>query len=582
MYYSLCMYTGVGMVYEPTAQLQYAFNCIVHVFGIFVMGYVIGEGSTLCIYLIQNEVDFKINQMHVMEYLGRKHLTRQLHVRIHNYLSYWWSFQQGVNYQAVLEQLPPRIRGHAVYAVSMKKWVADARVGYPAGETVLIQGNIGHTMFFVSSGTVMTVSTAPNFKPSRFEEGQFFGDEGLMASAVRQYSAVTLRACDLLALTAEDFLAAMNESPRTAECCRVAQSVAKSQKSLKHRLAQQKGSFGRMICDSMTQMAPPLRSLKPMTPEVAEIVLGQFVKLFLPSPPPNDDLGGCVADATTICHHCESIASAVYCRLCQQALCDKCSSLMHDASHLSFHLPSIARLRGAVEKSPPATLLAPRLRRFVSSMVFRRRTKTRFHDRSTTGLDNSSSVLSVTRLSMSTPMPSQPENDTLNDKLSRRGKFGIHVKRLGALFGTIHSQSTRGGRGQVDRMQFRDASVETAENAPHTTLEPSHRRTHSNGLKVSHSSPKIQFRTTDNRRNASGGNDDIPNDSTEPFPPGDVDLSMDTSTRRDFNGVSTKLSKLEEAIDATMSVAAADSRNSFTSTRGGIRTKVSTLDHDGN
>ncbi|ETW09621.1 hypothetical protein H310_00153 [Aphanomyces invadans] len=631
MYYSLCMYTGVGMVYEPTAQLQYAFNCIVHVFGIFVMGYVIGEGSTLCIYLIQNEVDFKINQMHVMEYLGRKHLTRQLHVRIHNYLSYWWSFQQGVNYQAVLEQLPPRIRGHAVFEISRRslsrfsvRYIRPAvqqcgidliihklvrRLvfqGYPAGETVLIQGNIGHTMFFVSSGTVMTVSTAPNFKPSRFEEGQFFGDEGLMASAVRQYSAVTLRACDLLALTAEDFLAAMNESPRTAECCRVAQSVAKSQKSLKHRLAQQKGSFGRMICDSMTHMAPTLRSLKPMTPEVAEIVLGQFVKLFLPSPPPNDDLGTCVADATTICHHCESIASAVYCRLCQQALCDKCSSLMHDASHLSFHLPSIARLRGAVEKSPPATLLAPRLRRFVSSMVFRRRTKTRFHDRSTTGLDNSSSVLSVTRLSMSTPMPSQPENDTLNDKLSRRGKFGIHVKRLGAstsfhdgssgppvsklthtnseasLFGTIHSQSTRGGRGQVDRMQFRDASVETAENAPHTTLEPSHRRTHSNGLKVSHSSPKIQFRTTDNRRNASGGNDDIPNDSTEPFPPGDVDLSMDTSTRRDFNGVSTKLSKLEEAIDATMSVAAADSRNSFTSTRGGKPTKVSTLDHDGN
>ncbi|KAH9158220.1 hypothetical protein AeRB84_000053 [Aphanomyces euteiches] len=92
LYYSGTMYTGIGLVYEPEDMLEFAFTFIISIFGVFVMGYVIGEGSTLCIYLIQNEVEFKINQMNIMEFLARKRMDRSLHSRVWRINQYWSNY----------------------------------------------------------------------------------------------------------------------------------------------------------------------------------------------------------------------------------------------------------------------------------------------------------------------------------------------------------------------------------------------------------------------------------------------------------------------------------------------------------
>jgi hypothetical protein len=195
LYYSMTVYTGQWIVNEPRTLIEFAFCFLVMVFGLFLLGYVVGEASTLCIYLIQNEVEFQINQMNIMEFLVRKRIAdRDMEHRVHSFLSYWWSSHSGVTYHTILEQLPKHIRAQAVLEIarasiasfvmrymhplsqdvaSMEKLMfalAHRLVfeGYPAGETVIVQGNIGQTMYFVSSGSLISASTALNFVPTRY------------------------------------------------------------------------------------------------------------------------------------------------------------------------------------------------------------------------------------------------------------------------------------------------------------------------------------------------------------------------------------------------------------------------------
>ncbi|RHY32207.1 hypothetical protein DYB32_002756 [Aphanomyces invadans] len=368
-YYGVNFFTGSGRVYEPTVSLHFVFHCIVAVFGVFVMGYIIGEGSTLCIYLIQNEVDYKINQMNVMDFLTRKRVDVHLHSRIQKFMTFWWAFQNGVPYQMILEQLPSRIRAQANIDVARRSLsrfavryirplvhhtpmgidpvihsIAHRLVyeGYPTGESVIVQGNIGHTMYFVSTGALVSVSTSHNFVSVRYDENQFFGDDGLFDHAARHYSVVTLRACDLLALTASALMAALHEHPRLSECCKVATDIAaRLSKDLNGR---QVGAMniGRMVCDELVRNICQLKYLNLMDFEPANVMFGNFIHLFVLSRP----VGVVDADNTTIdvCQHCEDRSADQYCKLCHQVLCPQCACDIHDNSYFAFHTKTMTKL----------------------------------------------------------------------------------------------------------------------------------------------------------------------------------------------------------------------------------------------
>ncbi|KAF0695147.1 Aste57867_14044 [Aphanomyces stellatus] len=376
LYFALSVYTGSGIVYEPTTTLQFAFIALTAVFGVFVMAYVIGEGSTFSIFLIQHEVDFKINQMHVMEFLARKHVDATLRSRVFNFLASWWAVQDGVTYQSTFHQLPPHIRAQAFVDIARKSvlqfaWqylrplvhntstsvdvvvlsIARRLVynGYPAGESVIVQGNIGRSMYFVSRGTLVSASTTPKFVSSQFEDGQYFGDQGFLAGTFYRYSVVTLRACDLLALSGSDFLAALGEHRRTTECCLVAKHmVARPRTGARHD--SNVGSLVRQIIQSNQLELPLLQSL---SVEAAEVTFLAFLRLFTsPGIETTISIG-----ASDVCQHCDDTDAVLYCSLCVQALCEACCRHIHESSpHFAFHRTSITRLKDVpLSNTCPAT-----------------------------------------------------------------------------------------------------------------------------------------------------------------------------------------------------------------------------------
>ncbi|OQR97338.1 Voltage-gated Ion Channel (VIC) Superfamily [Achlya hypogyna] len=377
LYFALTLNTGIGIVYEPDDRfLQYNFLFIMSVFGVFVMGYVIGEASTLCIYLIQNEVEFKINQMNVMEFLVRKRITRSIESRVHVFLSYWWSTQSGVMYQSILEQLPPRIRsqaniqiGHLAIARFSARYLRplcsdpagiEALVysmahrlvfeGYPPGESVIVQGNIGQTMYFVAKGNLISASSATSFVPTRYMDGQFFGEEGFLSASFCTYSVVTLRACDLLALSASDFLAALGESPWFAESAAIAKMVvAALAEPDAYPSLPPSADLGELIYHLIRERSD-IQLYCSLTPTECSAAFAPFLVFF------EDQSDGVVAkpspvkrDSIIICQHCEDRAATLYCKFCLQGLCSTCTREIHENTHFAFHMDTIAKL-----KRPPA------------------------------------------------------------------------------------------------------------------------------------------------------------------------------------------------------------------------------------
>ncbi|KAF0685446.1 Aste57867_22660 [Aphanomyces stellatus] len=398
LYFSATMYTGAGIVYEPHTMLQYIFLVVMAIFGVFVMGYVIGEGSTLSIYLIQNEVDFKINQMNVMAFLTRKRLPESLTARAQGYMSYWWTTHRGVAFQSILDQLPPRIRSQAALQIArlslsrftmrylrpMAKDVAthDAIIhsiaervifegatpyralarhrhatGYPKGESVIVQGNIGQIVYFVSKGELMSTSTLPKFNPTRYSEGQYFGDEGVLGANVCHFSVVTTRACDLLSLTAADLVAALNSHPRFAEGLRVARDSAEN---VTYKLMCIEDAGEDVVRQTIEEQADTLKHFEPMASDACGAMFGQFLKLFVSShaiksmtrvlPAPRHSRRSQVS-----CQSCFRRLATLRCTPCAKSYCNPCSLKVHAAKELEDHADGITT---AEIMSRPSTLFS--------------------------------------------------------------------------------------------------------------------------------------------------------------------------------------------------------------------------------
>ncbi|KDO24714.1 hypothetical protein SPRG_10248 [Saprolegnia parasitica CBS 223.65] len=387
LYFSASMYTGAGIVHEPSTLLQYAFLNLVSVFGVFVLSYILGEASSLFIYLIQNEVEFKINHMNVIEFLHHKRMGAAIEARVRSYLTYWWSAQKGVMYQNILEQLPTQIRCHAVIQItrlSLSRFattylrplchdvgnmelviysLAQRLVfeGYPVGESVIVQGNIGKTMYFVSKGALISASTEPDFFPSRFADGQYFGEEGFLGASVCHYSVVTLRSCDLLSLSAADFVAALCEHPLFVECATVARHIA-------HRLAtaaiatSHPIDFDVLVWSALHASHPPLQYLKFDSIDSAVRSLDHFVKLFL-SHNASEALGS-KWQKPMMCKRCESDVAVYYCAACMQTMCAECSIKVHGSPEYASHLQTITDVSSY--KRPP-TRVSPARRMTLTS-----------------------------------------------------------------------------------------------------------------------------------------------------------------------------------------------------------------------
>ncbi|KAE9096293.1 hypothetical protein PF010_g15258 [Phytophthora fragariae] len=237
----------------PQTASLYAFHIAVSFVGLITMSFVLGELASLFISYIGLEVDFRKNHIAIEIYLARLRVSDQLKARAHAFMTSLWSSHAGVNYEEILGEMPRPIRTACVLHVSkepvdwfIKKiitpicWEGADELdvfrhtlvehlhfeGYPSDENIVVEGSIARAMYFVLRGHLRLHSRSllALTRPIGLRRSDFFGERGLLGSAISAFTVRSVRACDLLSLSSEDLLKVMHAHPfshlafRICEC----------------------------------------------------------------------------------------------------------------------------------------------------------------------------------------------------------------------------------------------------------------------------------------------------------------------------------------------------------------------------
>ncbi|KAH7463701.1 cGMP-gated cation channel alpha-1 [Phytophthora ramorum] len=223
----------------PDTATLYAFHIAVSFVGLITMSFVLGELASLFISYIGLEVDFRKNHIAIEIYLARLRVSDRLKARAHAFMTSLWSSHAGVNYEEILGEMPPPIRAACVLHVSkepvdwfIKKVIAPMCwegldeldlfrqtlveqlhfEGFPSDECIVVEGSITRAMYFVLRGhlqlhsrTLLTLT-----RPICLRRGDFFGERGLLGSAISAFTVKSVRACDLLSLSSEALVETMD------------------------------------------------------------------------------------------------------------------------------------------------------------------------------------------------------------------------------------------------------------------------------------------------------------------------------------------------------------------------------------
>ncbi|KAG6615731.1 Voltage-gated Ion Channel (VIC) Superfamily [Phytophthora cinnamomi] len=237
----------------PETASLYAFHIAVSFVGLITMSFVLGELASLFISYIGLEVDFRKNHIAIEIYLARLRVSDQLKARAHAFMTSLWSSHAGVNYEEILGEMPRPIRTACVLHVSkepvdwfIKKIIApicwegadELEVfrhtlvehlhfeGYPSDENIVVEGSIARAMYFVLRGHLRLHSRSllALTRPIGLRNGDFFGERGLLGSAISAFTVRSVRACDLFSLSSEDLVEVLHKHPfshvafRVCEC----------------------------------------------------------------------------------------------------------------------------------------------------------------------------------------------------------------------------------------------------------------------------------------------------------------------------------------------------------------------------
>ncbi|KAG1688680.1 hypothetical protein DVH05_003117 [Phytophthora capsici] len=228
----------------PETASLYAFHIAVSFVGLITMSFVLGELASLFISYIGLEVDFRKNHIAIEMYLARLRVSDKLKARAHAFMTSFWSSHAGVNYEEILGEMPKAIRISCVMHVSKEPvdWFIKTVIeptcwegldelerfryclvehlhfeGYPSDESIVVEGSIARAMYFVLRGHLQLHSRSllALTRPIGLRRGDFFGERGLLGSAISTYTVRSVRACDLLSLSSEALVQVLHSHPFT-------------------------------------------------------------------------------------------------------------------------------------------------------------------------------------------------------------------------------------------------------------------------------------------------------------------------------------------------------------------------------
>ncbi len=254
-YYAMTLLAGIGRHTYPPSDYDVVLSVSLMLIGVFVVSYLITKVGHLICSLDAAAATYKNEYNFVQAMLEYRQVDNGISARVNDYLKHVWQKHKGIDPNLALNGLPSLLKTEImlhicedmIRSVPRFKTLDDSFiralvseltfVELPPGEWIFRQGQLGDSMYFISSGlaeilfesnteprvsVASRLSVSDNLKLKVIGAGSFFGEGALLREPgqvgvpTRSASVRAQSKCQLLSLSKTSFERVMTSHPRFA------------------------------------------------------------------------------------------------------------------------------------------------------------------------------------------------------------------------------------------------------------------------------------------------------------------------------------------------------------------------------
>jgi voltage-gated potassium channel len=218
----------------PKTNLQTVYAMVVMLLGVGVYGYVIGNVTSLVANIDLAKRHYLEKMERLAAFMRYRNIPPILQRRLRDYYAYLWENRLGYDESSVLADLPDSLRIEVALFLKrdfiehaplfkgashelVREMALQLRpVVFTPGDFILLAGQYGRNMYFISRGTVEIIAADGETVLDTLKEGQFFGELALLFVQPRNASVRAVDYCDLYTLDKDTFDDVLARYPKFA------------------------------------------------------------------------------------------------------------------------------------------------------------------------------------------------------------------------------------------------------------------------------------------------------------------------------------------------------------------------------
>lgn len=225
---------GYGDI-TPSTNLETIFVVVIELIGAGMYGFIIGNIANIIANIDIAKSQYQEKMEKVTTFLRYKNIPHDLKNKISDYYDYLWESRRGYDEATILEDLPKPLKTSVslflnrgiiqkvpIFQGASEEFIKEIilnlkPVVFTPGDYVVIKGEIGYEMYFISRGSVDVVSEDESIVYATLGAGSFFGEIALLLSAPRNATIKAKEYCDCYSLDKDTFDQILVRFPKFAE-----------------------------------------------------------------------------------------------------------------------------------------------------------------------------------------------------------------------------------------------------------------------------------------------------------------------------------------------------------------------------
>lgn len=227
---------GYGDVTPDAANTgQILFVIVIELIGAGMYGFIIGNIANIIANIDVAKSQYQEKMEKISTFMKYKHIPPELRDKINDYYEYIWESRRGYDESSILADLPRPLQSSVslflnrdiiqkvpLFQGTSEEFIKEIilnlePVVFTPGDSVVIKGEIGYEMYFISRGSVDVVSEDGAVVYATLGAGSFFGEIALLFSAPRNATIKAREYCDCYSLKKDTFDEILSRFPGFAK-----------------------------------------------------------------------------------------------------------------------------------------------------------------------------------------------------------------------------------------------------------------------------------------------------------------------------------------------------------------------------